>query len=116
MAAAAPELPLKRGPRPRSRFNIACDGMYLLESGTSVGEILGVDADGDTHTCAAAPGRTPGSTARNWTFPAATTPSRLLCKRQSEKRTYGQQSGRCMFSTEYYLQKTVRQFPPKPRF
>ena len=50
MAAAATGA-VKARPQARSRFNIACDGMYLLESGTSVGEILGVNA-GDTHTCA----------------------------------------------------------------
>jgi hypothetical protein len=70
MAAAATGA-VKARPQARSRFNIACDGMYLLEGGASVSEILGVDA-GDTRACAC--GSRPNSRVNspNWRFGATT--------------------------------------------
>jgi hypothetical protein len=94
MAAAATGA-VKARPQARSRFNIACDGMYLLEGGASVSEILGVDA-GDTRACAC--GSRPNSRVNspNWRFGATT---KAGCGASNSQRNALTDNGRCMFQS-----------------
>src|SRR5260370_23809956 len=70
MAAAATSA-VEARTQARSRFNIACDGIYLLKRGASVGEILGIDA-GHRRTSACGSPAHSRVNRRNWRFGAAT--------------------------------------------